>query len=1161
MYNIAKMLEEIITENSVKLLAEKRDTDGKIEVSLQMKTKENCLLHWGLGKSASATWQIPPQSLWPGGSKAFDQTSVQSPFSNHNGKKQIIIRLDKTMDFSIINFVLFYPDTGQWDNNHGKNYCIKLPEIKGQYLSPVQVLKEEIKDREVLWEDTYDLDGEGRLAVAVSKDGKNYQMIMVTDISGPLVLHWGISLHSPFEWLLPPASTHPAGTIKIGESAVQTPFILHNNLNRLNLQFRGEEAPLGIAFVLQQTGVGRWFKKRGQNFSIPVRGLLQKETYSFTPGLSYVAEKIIQAEMGHHSWTLMHRFNLCHDLLDQVRDDQEALALLFVWLRYSSVRQLSWQRNYNTKPSELCHAQDRLTLKLADSYISEPESRELIRLMITTLGPGGEGQKIRDEILNIMHRHHIKEVSGHFMEEWHQKLHNNATPDDIVICEAYLKFLQSNGDIAVFYKTLEAEGITKERLENFERPIVTPPDFVPHLKEGLIHDFENYLKILNSIHSGTDLESAVNAAGYLLDSEMSEMLEFIFQHRYDDMIPVADIVEKITNARNHLSKPLNSDQGNRRVRDQLYIDLALEELLRVVIERNIHKHIDRDQLVELISMALENLSLSHDNPEISECIRHWKKLKGLPRFSQDWSLHAKSVIDRIGCVIGAFSEHYYRLFQSRAEFLGKAFHADSWAITLFSEEIVRGRLTFLLSMLVHLIEPILRKNAKLGNWQIISPGHAIGKVEVVDTLRSIQGKYFDSPTVIIADKVMGDEEPPEGANAIITPESVDLVSHIAVRTRNSHLLFATCYDKECLDRLKSLKGHLLNIEVKASGDVIFEEVAGEMITAQPQTKVEFKKITKPDFTTYAISSEDFSDRLVGGKSNNLIRLQNKMPDWIHLPVSVALPFGIFEEVLAMDMNREISSHYKELLVRIEENPGKMLSETRKILLALESPEGFFPDILRVMEEAGLGRPDNLDDAWMCIKRVWASKWNERAYLSRKARGIPHGDLLMAVLVQQVIEAEYAFVIHTVNPFTSDKNELYAEVVLGLGETLVGNYPGRALGITFRKETLEPHLLSYPSKSIGLFGGGLIFRSDSNGEDLATYSGAGLYDSFMLAQPRKTVLRYIDEPLVWDVDFRRNILSAIAEIGMIVEKSAGSPQDIEGAYARGRYYIVQTRPQV
>jgi alpha-glucan,water dikinase len=28
------------------------------------------------------------------------------------------------------------------------------------------------------------------------------------------------------------------------------------------------------------------------------------------------------------------------------------------------------------------------------------------------------------------------------MEEWHQKLHNNTTPDDVPICSAYLAFLE-----------------------------------------------------------------------------------------------------------------------------------------------------------------------------------------------------------------------------------------------------------------------------------------------------------------------------------------------------------------------------------------------------------------------------------------------------------------------------------------------------------------------------------------------------------------------------------------------------------------------------------------------------------------------------------------------------------------------------------------------
>ena len=50
---------------------------------------------------------------------------------------------------------------------------------------------------------------------------------------------------------------------------------------------------------------------------------------------------------------------------------------------------------------------------------------------------------------------------------------------------------------------------------------------------------------------------------------------------------------------------------------------------------------------------------------------------------------------------------------------------------------------------------------------------------------------------------------------------------------------------------------------------------------------------------------------------------------------------------------------------------------------------------------------------------------------------------MAVLVQRLVEAEYAFVIHTVNPQTEDPAEMYAELVVGLGETLVAGSPALA----------------------------------------------------------------------------------------------------------------------
>jgi alpha-glucan,water dikinase len=105
------------------------------------------------------------------------------------------------------------------------------------------------------------------------------------------------------------------------------------------------------------------------------------------------------------------------------------------------------------------------------------------------------------------------------------------------------------------------------------------------------------------------------------------------------------------------------------------------------------------------------------------------------------------------------------------------------------------------------------------------------------------------------------------------------------------------------------------------------------------------------------------------------------------------------------------------------------------------------------------------------------------------------------------------------------------------------------------------LLSFPGKSIGLYGDGLIFRSDSNGEDLAGYAGAGLYESVLLQSPRAVELDYSHQPLLWDESFRQNLLARISHIGIDIERACDLPQDIEGAVAGDDFFVVQTRPQV
>ncbi|MDY6954201.1 MAG: hypothetical protein SWE60_22070, partial [Thermodesulfobacteriota bacterium] len=706
------MEDEIITKSGVVLHVEKGITDDGIEVSLHMETDQKCLLHWGLRSHSEAPWQMPPESVWPEGSRPFDKAALQTPFLRQNGQGQLRIRLDRSMGFSSIDFALVFPDEDRWDNNGGADYQIKIPRPERLSVSAMRALMKKGQGQPLLYEHIHVLEDEGVVAVGVGKHEKRYHIRLITDLAGPLLLHWGLATPSRHDWTLPPSSCWPGGTAVFQEKAAQSPFADKGQYQELSLVFGEQEAPLGISFVLKETPRDRWLKGHGRNIFIPITAPSDLEDALGDPLLARLAEEIIEKEMRPHSWTLMHRFNLCHELLDRGIHSIDGLALIFVWLRYSAIRQLDWQRHYNTKPRELSHAMDRLTMKLADRYDKKPADRELIRLILTTMGRGGQGQRVRDEVLHIMHRHHIKEVSGHFMEEWHQKLHNNTTPDDVVLCEAYLQFQKSNGDLDLFYRTLEEGGVTRERLESYERPIRSHPDFIPHLKDALVHDFEQFLGILKEVHSGTDLGTAISGARHLFDTPMQDFMDLLWQHGEDQGASVTTLVETITKGRRWLQQHMGRD--HRRTRDLLFLDLALEDYLRLVVERNLHVKLSAKELVALIAMAMENLLLSKGDEELQYCFSHWAGLKERTVAEEKWALEAKAVLDRLSRGLGAMIDHYSHLFGPKARFLGKAFHAAPWTIALFIDEVVRGRPAFVLSTLVGQIDPILRDKAHLG---------------------------------------------------------------------------------------------------------------------------------------------------------------------------------------------------------------------------------------------------------------------------------------------------------------------------------------------------------------------------------------------------------------------------------------------------------------
>lgn len=1136
-------MERIVAASGVVLRVSTQPSERGANVVVQKESGPACILHWGLVRAPGASWRVPPGIASP------------TPLDGHG---DLALRLKSSWRFGALEFALYDPKTMRWDNNGGRNYRVNLPDSPEPRPTPGAAVRG-LVEGEPLYQAVRELDEGYELAVDVRRVNGRLRIELVTDLEPPVALHWGLAVRTRFDWQRPEPELWPAGTVVMDAAAVRTPFADQHDLCHLRLDFPADTPARGLAFVLYQEP-GRWLKDRGRNFFLPLQSGAGRGPFAAS-ALNELATDIVEREAGAGSWSLMHRFDFACELIERIpADSTDGLALLFVWLRFSALRQLDWQRNYNTKPRELAHAQDRLSGKLADRYAASSAGRRLLRMIAATLGRGGDGQRVRDGILEIMHRHNVKEVAGHFLEEWHQKLHNNTTPDDVAICEAYLAFLERNGDQAAFDEALRAHGLDRERLTRYERPIRSAPDFVPQLRQFLIADFRVFLSILRSMHSATDLGAATQAARPSLDEAERQRLDRIWRHR-DDARALSPLAELVTAARESLAARLNSRSG---LRDLLYLDMALEDFVRATAERSLQLSLGRDDLVAWTELALRNLCLSCPSDELRLCLVHLQKLMSRPRADREWALHGQAVLERVRRELSALIDQDSRLLQPAADFLGSGFGAQPWTVQLFAEEVVRGRLEFAVAALARKLDAVLRAVAGVGRWLVVSrgTGGAAGTVEVVPSLASVQGHRYDHPVLLVTDEVAGTEEVPEGVRGVLTGSTVDLASHVAVRVRNAEVLLATCYDGHLLQDLRSRAGQWVALRVSSSGDVEpgLAELSAARVRPEPQR---LPSAHKPD--GYLVTVRDFCAGNVGGKSCNLQRLRGRLPTWIDLPPSAALPFGVCERVLDETANRELRRRFDAKVTALrgagEEDARLILSELREVVVGLHAPPALEPALRTGMGQAGLPFSVSWDEAWLAIKRVWASKWNERAWLSRRANGVPDHRLFMAVLIQQIVEAEYAFVIHTANPTTCDRQELYAELVPGLGESLVGNHPGRALGFCQRRGETVPRLMSFPSKSFAIRGGGLIFRSDSNGEDLAGFAGAGLHDSVMVPAERQERMDYTHDELLWNEERRNQLLGDVTRIGTAIEELFGSPQDIEGAYARGRFTVLQARPQV
>lgn len=165
-----------------------------------------------------------------------------------------------------------------------------------------------------------------------------------------------------------------------------------------------------------------------------------------------------------------------------------------------------------------------------------------------------------------------------------------------------------------------------------------------------------------------------------------------------------------------------------------------------------------------------------------------------------------------------------------------------------------------------------------------------------------------------------------------------------------------------------------------------------------------------------------------------------------------------------------------------------------------------------------------------IKQCWASLWTPRAIQYRAQRNIDNSNIYMAVIVQEMAEADVAGVMFTINPTNNDQSHMVISAAYGLGEIIVD---GDVTPDTF---ILDKTSLRILQREVSLKE--IMAVSDTQGGTRRVQVDTGKQELPSLPD------------------------HAIRELGMIgkqVEVLFSSPQDIEWAYSRGQIFLLQSRP--
>ena len=905
----------------------------------------------------------------------------------------------------------------------------------------------------------------------------------------------------------------------------QPPTLLNNARDRL-LGLLGQQTPEGASSLLPQPAASG-----DRNVAAPMS--------STSAGEPDFLNSLVSANQHCRSW---------REKLDFVRTlfteevtplTTEQLVDIAIYLRFLGTGEIPCvEDGRHFRPAH--HARIALQIQQRLAEITTPENALIVRRIYPWLPSSAQTFQRAEpltRIRDIAHRNDIPSDLKHEIKHTLQnKLHRCAGPEDLETSKAILA-------------RITAPGVSYSG------------DFV--------EQFRIFHEELKEFFNARSLAERLNALLPVLGSEETALIRSFLREKAGTSLPEQlTAFRHLTELRELLLAAAEKQPGSEQ-QELLLSDIALEDFSFVLVSEIING-LDAacadawQPLLDALLLTIRNLELSRVAP--NECraleaeLQAWRK--DFDPAERDQLLRLKATVDRSRRLAEDYSNRVMALFPRRVEQLGRALGIAEHAIRVFCDAEIRAHLIFQLSKLVSTLLRCLREKLALPAWDVIVGGEAVGCVKSAASMEEL-AQDFTEPVVALLKRAEGDEEIPRGVAGLVLAHEVPHLSHLGVRARQAGVVFVACEDPAKFEELRRLEGSMIALSATA------ETVKWEIASGCAPVRKESRPAQIPDVRLTRerswIPLEEADAENGGGKADGarrLAALARSGQAGFNTPPGLVVPFGVMEA--ALRGAPAVEAEYREVVASIDElAPAEFAAATERLRSLIEQirvPDEIVAEVTRrfprreqlivrssancedLEELAGAGLYESVagvapSDVAAAVRAVWASLWTRRAALSRRQAGIPHERAHMAVLIQQMVAPDVSFVLHTVNPINQNPREVYAEIAVGLGETLASAATrGNPWRLVCDKDTGAVKTLAFASFS----------------QAIQPAPGGGL--------TRKTV-DYSGVKLSCDDEARRQLGQRLAAVARCVEDAFGKPQDIEGAMVGDDIILVQARPQV